>query len=115
MGPVIGFVLNATGSESVCVSGDNASLDVVRDIAAAHSPVGVAVLFAGAVQRAAELEGAYLTLSGDRAAESVRLLAPDTRSPVHFEGWTHFAGRGRSARCVRRQPGPRPTGAAHAG
>ena len=32
-GPVIGFVLSAPGAETVYVSGDNASLDVVRGIA----------------------------------------------------------------------------------
>ena len=90
MGPVIGFLLHATGSDSVYVSGDNASLDVVRGIAKAYGPIDVAVLFAGAVQRAEEFEGAYLTLSSERAAEAVRTLGARHAIPVHFEGWTHF-------------------------
>ena len=90
MGPVIGFILQATDSDSVYVSGDNASLDVVRDIAQAYGPIDVAVLFAGAVQRAEEFDGAYLTLSSDRAAEAVRILGARHSIPAHYEGWTHF-------------------------
>jgi L-ascorbate metabolism protein UlaG (beta-lactamase superfamily) len=90
MGPVIGFLLHTTGSDSVYVSGDNASLDVVRDIAEAYGPIDVAVLFAGAVQRAEEFDGAYLTLSSDRAAEAVCILGARHAIPAHYEGWTHF-------------------------
>jgi hypothetical protein len=62
MGPVIGFVLQASEAGSVYVSGDNASLDVVRVIAERFGLVDVAVLFAGAVQRDDEFNSAYLTL-----------------------------------------------------
>ncbi len=89
-GPVIGFVLEAPGSEKVYVSGDNASLDVVRSIADRLGPFDVAVLFAGAVQLAHRFDGAYLTLSSDRAAEAAKLLDARVVIPVHFEGWTHF-------------------------
>jgi L-ascorbate metabolism protein UlaG (beta-lactamase superfamily) len=90
MGPVTGFILHATGSDSVYVSGDNASLDIVRDIAKAYGPIDIAVLFAGAVQRDEEFEGAYLTLSSDRAAEAARILGARHAIPAHYEGWTHF-------------------------
>ncbi|MBX5440755.1 MAG: MBL fold metallo-hydrolase, partial [Solirubrobacteraceae bacterium] len=46
-GPVTGFVLDGDGLDRVYVSGDNASLDVVRGIAERVGPVDVAVLFAG--------------------------------------------------------------------
>jgi hypothetical protein len=52
--------------------------------------VAVAVLFAGAVQLRHRFEGAYLTLSSDRAAEAAKILDAGTVVPVHFEGWTHF-------------------------
>jgi L-ascorbate metabolism protein UlaG (beta-lactamase superfamily) len=90
MGPVIGFLLQARGSDSVYVSGDNASLDVVRVIAEAYGPIDIAVLFTGAVQREAECNGAYLTLSSERAAEAARILTARKAIPVHYEGWTHF-------------------------
>lgn len=89
-GPVIGFVLQAAGEETMYVSGDNASLDVVRSIADRIGPIEVAVLFAGAVQLAHRFDGAYLTLSSDRAAEAAKLLGARVVLPVHFEGWTHF-------------------------
>jgi L-ascorbate metabolism protein UlaG (beta-lactamase superfamily) len=89
-GPVIGFVLEAPGEDKVYVSGDNASLDVVRAIADRLGPVETAVLFAGAVQVPHRFEGAYLTLSSERAAEAAKLLGARTAIPVHFEGWTHF-------------------------
>jgi L-ascorbate metabolism protein UlaG (beta-lactamase superfamily) len=89
-GPVIGFVLAGDGLDTVYVSGDNASLDVVRTIAERAGKVDVAVLFAGAVQLAHRFDGAYLTLSSDRAAEATKLLDARAVMPVHFEGWTHF-------------------------
>jgi L-ascorbate metabolism protein UlaG (beta-lactamase superfamily) len=90
MGQVIGFLLAATGWPTVYISGDNASLDVVRSIAERCGPVDVAVLFAGAVQLPHRFDGAYLTLSSDRAAEAAKLLKAATVIPLHYEGWTHF-------------------------
>ena len=56
MGPVIGFLLTADGL--VCVSGDNASRRVVREIAERAGPVAIAVVNVGAVQRAERFGGA---------------------------------------------------------
>lgn len=89
-GPVIGFVLHAPGDDKVYVSGDNASLDVVRVILDRLGPLDLAVLFAGAVQVPHRFERAYLTLSSDRAAEATMLLGVRAAIPVHFEGWSHF-------------------------
>jgi len=89
-GPVIGFVLEAEGEDKVYVSGDNASVDIVRTIAERIGHLDVAILFAGAVQRPHRFDGAYLTLSSDRAAEATKLLGVRATIPVHFEGWTHF-------------------------
>jgi L-ascorbate metabolism protein UlaG (beta-lactamase superfamily) len=118
MGPVTGFVLQSTESDAVYVSGDNASLVVVRDIAEAYGPIDIAVLFAGAVQRTEEFDGAYLTLSSDRAAEAVKILGAQHAIPAHYEGWTHFtqgadalrnafAGNQVSDRLVLLSPGER--------
>jgi len=89
-GPVIGFVLSSADEPSVYVSGDNASLDVVRGIADRVGEIDVAVLFAGAVQLPHRFDGAYLTLSSDRAAEAAKILGARAVVPVHFEGWQHF-------------------------
>jgi L-ascorbate metabolism protein UlaG (beta-lactamase superfamily) len=89
-GPVTGFVLAADGAEPVYVSGDNASVDVVREIARRLGPLPIAVLFCGAVQIPVRFDGAYLTLSADHAAEAAQALGARAVVPVHFEGWGHF-------------------------
>jgi L-ascorbate metabolism protein UlaG (beta-lactamase superfamily) len=89
-GPVIGFLLDGEGLGTVYVSGDNASLDVVHEIAERVGRVDVAILFAGAVQLAKRFDGAYLTLSADRAAEATLILDARVTIPLHFEGWAHF-------------------------
>jgi L-ascorbate metabolism protein UlaG (beta-lactamase superfamily) len=89
-GPVIGFLLGGPELETVYVSGDNASLDVVRTIAEHAGRIDVAVLHTGAVQVPDRFDGAYLTLSSERAAEAARILGARAIVPIHFEGWTHF-------------------------
>jgi L-ascorbate metabolism protein UlaG (beta-lactamase superfamily) len=89
-GPVIGFVLTAPDVPTLYVSGDNASVDVVRTIADRVGPIELAVLFTGAVSVPHRFEGAYLTLSADRAVEAARVLGARAIVPVHFEGWAHF-------------------------
>jgi L-ascorbate metabolism protein UlaG (beta-lactamase superfamily) len=90
MGPVIGFLLSGDGLPTVYVSGDNASLEVVRAIAERAGGVDAAVLFAGAVQVPYRFDCAYLTLSSDRAAAAAQILGARAVVPVHFEGWTHY-------------------------
>jgi L-ascorbate metabolism protein UlaG (beta-lactamase superfamily) len=89
-GPVIGFSLIAPELPSVYVSGDNASLEVVREITDRSGPFDVAIPFAGAVQLPHRFGGAYLTLSSDLAAQAAIILGARTVIPLHFEGWTHF-------------------------
>jgi L-ascorbate metabolism protein UlaG (beta-lactamase superfamily) len=88
-GPVLGFVLSASGAPTVYVSGDNASRDVVRAIVERTGEIPIAVLNAGAVQLS-KFDGAYLTLSADHAADVAAILGARTVIPLHFEGWTHF-------------------------
>ncbi|TYB42873.1 MBL fold metallo-hydrolase [Actinomadura chibensis] len=87
-GPVTGFVLSGDGLPTVYVSGDNASLDVVRAIADRFAPVDVAVLFAGAA-RTPVVDG-DLTLGSAAAAEAAGILRAARVVPLHFEGWGHF-------------------------
>lgn len=47
-GQVVGFVLTGEDLPTVYVSGDNASLDVVKEIAERFAPIDTALLFAGA-------------------------------------------------------------------
>jgi L-ascorbate metabolism protein UlaG (beta-lactamase superfamily) len=50
VGEVTGFVLSGEGLPKVYVSGDNADLDLVREIADREGPFDIAVLFAGAAR-----------------------------------------------------------------
>jgi L-ascorbate metabolism protein UlaG (beta-lactamase superfamily) len=86
-GIVTGFLLSGSGLPTVYVSGDNASVDLVAEIAERAS-IDIAILFAGAA-RAPIVDGA-LTLTSEAAVAAARLLAPATIIPVHTEGWAHF-------------------------
>jgi L-ascorbate metabolism protein UlaG (beta-lactamase superfamily) len=86
VGEVTGFLLH--GSRRVYVSGDNASLDVVREVAARSGPVDVAVLFAGGA-RTPLIDG-FLTLPSDAAAEAARILEARHVVVLHVEHWAHF-------------------------
>jgi L-ascorbate metabolism protein UlaG (beta-lactamase superfamily) len=87
-GPVIGFVLRAESQPTVYVSGDNASLDVVREVAGRFGPVDVAVLFAGAA-RTPLIDG-FLTLTSEDAVAAAGILGARHVVPLHFEHWAHF-------------------------
>lgn len=72
-GPVLGFVLSAAGADSIYVSGDNASRDVVRAIVQRTGELPIAILNAGAVQLP-KFDHGYLTLSADHAADVAKIL-----------------------------------------
>ncbi|WP_427885188.1 MBL fold metallo-hydrolase [Kribbella sp. GL6] len=90
VGFVTGFVLQGEGLPTVYVSGDNASLGHVKEIADRFAPIDVAVLFAGAA-RTGLLDGANLTLTSAESVEAARILGDAVIVPVHTEGWTHFS------------------------
>ncbi|MFB9685695.1 MBL fold metallo-hydrolase [Amycolatopsis plumensis] len=88
-GDVTGFVLTGDGLPTVYVSGDNASVDLVREIAGRFR-VDVAVLFAGAA-RTVFFDGAPLTLTSADAVEAAQVLGAGKVVPLHFRGWGHFS------------------------
>lgn len=89
VGEVIGFMLTAEDLPAVYVSGDNASADLVREIAERFGPVDTAVIFAGAV-RTPMFDGALLTVDGTRAAEVAGILGARRVVPAHVDSWKHF-------------------------
>ncbi|MET7984179.1 MBL fold metallo-hydrolase [Streptomyces sp. NPDC005281] len=93
VGEVTGFVLSGEGLPKVYVSGDNASLDVVREIADREGPFDVAVLFAGAA-RTPLVPNAPLTLTSEDAARATEILGAARVVPLHFEHWGHFTEDG---------------------
>ncbi|KUH39591.1 MULTISPECIES: MBL fold metallo-hydrolase [Streptomyces] len=95
-GQVVGFVLTGEGLPTVYVSGDNASLDLVKEIAARFAPVDTAVLFAGAPRFPVVFGGEPIVLDSAQAAEAAVLLGARRVVPVHYDSWAHFTeGRDR--------------------
>lgn len=88
-GPVTGFVLDGDQVPVTYISGDNASLDIVRDIAGRFGPVEIALLFAGAAVTPT-VPGACLTLTSAQAAEAARILSAGRVVPVHINSWQHL-------------------------
>lgn len=62
-GQVVGFVLTGEGLPTVYVSGDNASLDAVREIAERFAPIDTALLFAGAPRFPMVFDGNLIVLA----------------------------------------------------
>jgi L-ascorbate metabolism protein UlaG (beta-lactamase superfamily) len=91
MGQVIGFVLTAQDLPTVYISGDNASLDVVRQAAERFGPVDTAVIFAGGASIAEVFDGAYLTVNSEQAAEAARILGSRRAVVLHCDHWAHFS------------------------
>jgi L-ascorbate metabolism protein UlaG (beta-lactamase superfamily) len=89
VGPVIGFMLEAPGEPTVYVSGDNASLPLVQQIADRFAPVDIALLFAGAA-RVGSID-ANLTLSSTDAVTAAASLRAGTVVGLHTEDWEHFS------------------------
>jgi L-ascorbate metabolism protein UlaG (beta-lactamase superfamily) len=90
VGEVTGFVLTKADAPSVYLSGDNASLDRVAQIARRFPTIDVAVLFAGAATSPRLLGDAHLTLDSGSAARAAEILGAGVVVPVHYEGWGHF-------------------------
>ena len=88
VGPVVGFVLEAPGAPTVYVSGDNASLPLVQQIADRFPTIDIALLFAGAA-RVPGLD-ANLTLTSTDAVAAARILGAPQVVGLHTEDWEHF-------------------------
>ncbi|MFE1915416.1 MBL fold metallo-hydrolase [Streptomyces anandii] len=95
VGEVTGFVLSGDGLPRIYVSGDNASLGLVREIAGREGPFDIALLFAGAA-RTPLVPDAPLTLTSEQAAEAAGILGARHVVPLHFEHWAHFTEDGTS-------------------
>lgn len=88
---VTGFLVSGDELPTVYVSGDNASIAVVAEIAQRAGPVDLAVLFAGAARVASKDRGRPLTLGARGAANAAVLLDARQVLPVHYRGWSHYS------------------------
>ncbi|MGW6856697.1 MBL fold metallo-hydrolase [Streptomyces xanthophaeus] len=89
-GQVVGFVLTGDDLPTVYVSGDNASLALVKEIAERFGPVDTALLFAGAPRFTDLFDGAPIVLDSAQAAEAAAILGARRVVPVHYDSWAHF-------------------------
>ncbi|MEU6184241.1 MBL fold metallo-hydrolase [Streptomyces coeruleorubidus] len=89
-GDVVGFMLTSDDLPSVYVSGDNAALEHVEEIAEKFAPVDTAVLFLGGARMAFAFDGALLTLDSTQGAEAAKVLGARRVVPAHFDSWAHF-------------------------
>ncbi|MFF5207766.1 MBL fold metallo-hydrolase [Streptosporangium sp. NPDC000396] len=89
-GQVVGFVLTGEGLPTVYVSGDNASLDLVKQIAERFGPVDTAILFVGAPRFPILFNGALIVLDSAQAAAAAKILGARQVVPVHYDSWAHF-------------------------
>jgi L-ascorbate metabolism protein UlaG (beta-lactamase superfamily) len=88
---VTGFVLSGPGVPTVYLSGDNASMSAVKQVADRVGEIDVAVLFAGAARVPAKERGRPLTLTSARAAAAAEVLGAKVVIPAHVDGWAHFS------------------------
>lgn len=91
---VTGFVLSGgagSGLPTVYLSGDNASMAVLRQVAEQVGDIDVAVLFAGAASVPTKERGRPLTLTSARAAAAAEILGARLVVPAHVDGWAHFS------------------------
>jgi L-ascorbate metabolism protein UlaG (beta-lactamase superfamily) len=89
VGHVTGFVLESPGEPTVYVSGDNASIPLVQQIADRFPAIDVALLFAGAA-RVPGIDG-QLTLTSTDAAAAATILGASRVVGLHTEHWQHFS------------------------
>jgi L-ascorbate metabolism protein UlaG (beta-lactamase superfamily) len=88
---VTGFVLAGQDLPTVYVSGDNASIRTVAEIARRIPGISAVVLHAGAARVESKFSDRALTLDSVRAAAAAAILDPAVVVPAHYDGWAHFS------------------------
>jgi L-ascorbate metabolism protein UlaG (beta-lactamase superfamily) len=88
---VTGFLVAGPDLPTVYVSGDNASIRVVTEVARRFTHIDAAVLFAGAARVREKFGGRPLTLDAARAAAAAAILDAPIVVPAHCDGWAHFS------------------------
>ena len=96
---VIGFVVSGPDLPAVYVSGDNASIAAVTEIARRTPAIDAVVLHAGAARVPGKFRDRALSLDSIRAAAAAGILGSAAVIPAHYDGWAHFSeGRADLAR-----------------
>ncbi|WP_165217321.1 MBL fold metallo-hydrolase [Schaalia sp. ZJ1691] len=86
---VIGFVLESD-TQRLYISGDNTSMDIVRDIAKRFGPCDGAIIHAGRASVPSKFAGQPLSMTGAQAAQAATILRARQVVVVHNTQWVHF-------------------------
>jgi L-ascorbate metabolism protein UlaG (beta-lactamase superfamily) len=91
---VIGFVLSGQDLPAIYVSGDNASIRAVNEMARRAPAIDAVVLHAGAARVQGKFRDRPLSLDSTRAAAAAAVLGAAAVIPAHYDGWAHFSEGG---------------------
>lgn len=91
MGKVLGFTIEWDGQENGCIyiSGDTVLFEGIYELAA-KKKVDIAILHLGAGAFPYLKRNLRVTMNGEEAIETAKLLNPNSVIPIHYEGWWHF-------------------------
>jgi L-ascorbate metabolism protein UlaG (beta-lactamase superfamily) len=91
MGKVIGFAIEWQGQKNGClyISGDTVLFDGIYELKR-RKKVDIAILHLGAGAFPYLKKNLRVTMNGEEAIETTKLLNPNCVIPIHYEGWWHF-------------------------
>jgi L-ascorbate metabolism protein UlaG (beta-lactamase superfamily) len=91
MGKVIGFAIEWEGQKNGClyISGDTVLFEGIYELKR-RKKVDIAVLHLGAGAFPYLKKNLRVTMNGEEAIETTKLLNPNNVIPIHYEGWWHF-------------------------
>ncbi|MEP6626558.1 MAG: MBL fold metallo-hydrolase [Ginsengibacter sp.] len=91
MGKVLGFTIEWEGQINGCIyiSGDTVLFEGVYELAK-RKKVDVAILHLGAGAFPYLKKNLRVSMNGEEAIETTKLLNPNVVIPIHYKGWWHF-------------------------
>lgn len=91
MGKVLGFTIEWEGQQNGCIyiSGDTVLFEGIYELAKKKT-VDIAILHLGAGAFPYLKKNLRLTMNGEEAIETTKILNPRLSIPIHYEGWWHF-------------------------
>lgn len=91
MGKVIGFTIEWEGQKNGClyISGDTVLFEGIYELKR-RKKVDIAILHLGAGAFPYLKKNLRVTMNGEEAIKTTKLLNPNSVIPIHYEGWWHF-------------------------
>lgn len=91
MGKVIGFTIEWQGQKEGCIyiSGDTVLFDGIYELEK-RKKIDIAILHLGAGAFPYLKKNLRVTMNGQEAIDTTKLLNPNLVIPIHYEGWWHF-------------------------